>query len=103
MVQTLPAALRSVLHRDVPLAPLTSLGLGGRARFLVDARDGVTVAEALRWARAESVPAALLAGGSNVVVADAGFEGLVVRMVQRGIDRRRAPGPAGRSGAELWT
>lgn len=102
MVQTLPAALRSVLHRNVPLAPLTSLGLGGRARFLVDARDGITVAEALRWARAEGVPAVLLAGGSNVVVADGGFEGLVVRMVQRGIDRRRAPGAAGRSGAELW-
>jgi UDP-N-acetylmuramate dehydrogenase len=83
---------------DVPLAPLTTLGLGGRARRFVEARDGETVAAALRWAREEGLPAALLGGGSNIVIADAGFDGLVVRMAQRGLQRR----PRGER-QELWT
>lgn len=103
MASPLPSRLRPVLRPDAPLAPLSSLGLGGRARLLADARDGATVAAALGWAREEGLPTALLAGGSNIVVSDGGFDGLVVRMVQRGIERRRAPGPEGRQGAELWT
>ena len=103
MASTLPSRLRPVLRPDAPLAPLTSLGLGGRARFLCEARNGGTVAAALGWAREEGLAVALLAGGSNVVVSDGGFDGLVVRMAQRGIERRRAPGPVGRRGGELWT
>jgi UDP-N-acetylmuramate dehydrogenase len=69
---------------DVPLAPLTTLELGGPARHLVEARDEATVVEALRWAAARDVPVFVLGGGSNVVVADRGFDGLVVRVATRG-------------------
>lgn len=68
----------------VPLAPLTTLGVGGPARFLVDGHDDTTLAEALRWARLRGVPCRILGGGSNVVVPDAGFDGLVVRVLTRG-------------------
>jgi UDP-N-acetylmuramate dehydrogenase len=68
----------------VPLAPLTTLELGGPARHLVEAADDATIVEALSWADARGVPAFVLGGGSNVVVADAGFEGLVVRVATRG-------------------
>src|SRR5450432_2696108 len=73
---------------DVPLAPLTTLELGGRARHLVDAATDATILEALAWATARGVPALILGGGSNIVVADRGFDGLVVRVATRGRDFR---------------
>jgi UDP-N-acetylmuramate dehydrogenase len=64
----------------VDLAPLTTLRLGGPARSVVEA---TTEAQLVR---AASDPAALLlAGGSNVVVADAGVDATVVRILTRGI------------------
>jgi UDP-N-acetylmuramate dehydrogenase len=69
---------------DVPLAPLTTLELGGLARHLVEAADEGTILEALAWAEARGLPAFVLGGGSNVVVGDAGWEGLVVRVATRG-------------------
>jgi UDP-N-acetylmuramate dehydrogenase len=69
---------------DVPLAPLTTLELGGNARHLVAAADDDTVVEALRWAEARGLAALILGGGSNVVIADRGWDGLVVRVATRG-------------------
>jgi UDP-N-acetylmuramate dehydrogenase len=69
---------------DVPLAPLTTLELGGRARHLAEAADEPAIVEALSWARARGAPLFVLGGGSNVVVADAGFPGLVLRVTSRG-------------------
>jgi UDP-N-acetylmuramate dehydrogenase len=74
-----------VIRDGVPLAPLTTLELGGPARHLVDATDDDTIAEALRWAEARHLPTAILGGGSNLVVGDAGFDGLVVRIETRGL------------------
>jgi UDP-N-acetylmuramate dehydrogenase len=76
------------IRGQVPLAPLTTLELGGPARWLVTARDEATVFEALRWARDRSLEVACLAGGSNVVVADQGFDGLVVHLALQGIEQR---------------
>ena len=69
---------------DVPLAPLTTLELGGHARHFVEAADDDAVVEALRWAEARGLPVLILGGGSNVVIADRGFDGLVVRIATRG-------------------
>jgi UDP-N-acetylmuramate dehydrogenase len=80
-----------VLH-DAPLAPRTTLGLGGPARCLVEATDEAILVEALRWADAEGLRVLVLGGGSNVVVADAGFDGLVVQMALRGIAETRSAG-----------
>lgn len=71
--------------RDQPLAPFTSLELGGPAAHFVEVSTRGQVAEALRWAAAQQLPAAILGGGSNLVVGDAGYSGLVVRMATRGI------------------
>jgi UDP-N-acetylenolpyruvoylglucosamine reductase len=81
------------VRADVPLAPLTTLELGGSARHLVEAADDDTVVEALRWAEARGLPALILGGGSNVVIADRGWDGLVVRVATRG--RRFAESPDG--------
>jgi UDP-N-acetylmuramate dehydrogenase len=69
---------------DVPLAPLTTLELGGHARHLALATDAAAIAEALRWAEARGLPVLVLGGGSNLVVADAGFDGLVIHIASRG-------------------
>jgi UDP-N-acetylmuramate dehydrogenase len=69
---------------DVALGPLTTLELGGPARWLLEAADEATAVSAVRWADEQGVPLLVLGGGSNVVVADAGFPGLVLRLATRG-------------------
>ncbi len=74
---------------NAPLAPLTTLEVGGPAEHLVEAATDAEVADALRWARARGLPVSVLGGGSNVVVADGGIRGLVLRIASRGIDIER--------------
>ena len=71
-------------REHVGLAPYCTLGVGGPARFFVEGADEATVLEALGWARARDLPLRVLGGGSNLVVADAGVDALVVRMAIRG-------------------
>ena len=70
----------------VPLAPYCTMGVGGPARFFVDAEDEATVADAWTWAQSRGVALRVLGGGSNLVVGDAGVDGLVVRVGLRGIE-----------------
>jgi UDP-N-acetylmuramate dehydrogenase len=70
---------------DPRLASLTTLRLGGPARELVHAADEQTLLDAVRRADGGGTPLLLLAGGSNIVVADAGFDGTVVRIETRGV------------------
>jgi UDP-N-acetylmuramate dehydrogenase len=72
---------------SVPLAPLTTLALGGPARRLVEARTEAEVVEAVMGA---GEPVLVLAGGSNVVIADDGFPGTVVHVLTRGVEREGA-------------
>ena len=74
------------IQRDVPLAPLTSLELGGSAKHFLRAEDEQTLLGALRWASEQGLPAAILAGGSNVLVPDAGYDGLVIHMALGALD-----------------
>jgi len=62
------------------MAPLTTLGVGGPARYFVEARNEAEVIEAVGVARAQDLPLFVLGGGSNLVVADAGFPGLVLKI-----------------------
>ncbi len=73
------------VRAGVELAPLTTLELGGPARFFVEAADDAAAAEALLWATTHGVPVLVLGGGSNLVIADQGFDGLVLRMASRGL------------------
>src|SRR2546426_6561883 len=73
------------LAESVPLAGLSTLGVGGPARYYVRAASVESVAEAASWARAEGQPLLFLGGGSNLVVADEGFPGLVVHLRIRGV------------------
>jgi UDP-N-acetylmuramate dehydrogenase len=70
-----------------PLSELTTLRLGGAAARLVEVRDEAALVGAVRAADRAREPLLVLAGGSNVVVADAGFPGTVVRIASRGVAR----------------
>ncbi|CAN5806520.1 UDP-N-acetylmuramate dehydrogenase [soil metagenome] len=66
--------------RHAPLAPLTTFKVGGAADWLVTLRTGDEVTRAAMIARECGIPMTLLGGGSNVLVADAGVRGLVIRV-----------------------
>jgi len=67
------------------LADLTTLRLGGPAAELVVAEDERTLVDAVRAADSTGTPALVVAGGSNLVVADAGYAGTVVLVRTRGV------------------
>ena len=69
------------------LAPLTTIRLGGSARRLVETRTEAEAIAAVRDADAAGEPILVLAGGSNVVIADEGFPGTVVRLLTSGVNR----------------
>ncbi len=68
------------------LADLTTMRVGGPARRFVTASDADEIVRAVRAADEAGEPLLVLSGGSNLLVADAGFEGTVVRIASRGID-----------------
>jgi UDP-N-acetylmuramate dehydrogenase len=102
------AAFGARLRRDAPLAPFTTFRVGGPADWLVDASRADDVRRALAIARRHGVPMTILGGGSNVLVADAGVRGLVVRVhggevSQPAPDRVRADAGVAINGLVRWT
>jgi UDP-N-acetylmuramate dehydrogenase len=84
-----PAAAPSLLiERDVPLAPLSTLGVGGSARFFARAQTRDDARLAAHWAQERDLPLFPLGGGSNVVFGDQGFAGLVLELALSGIQWR---------------
>ena len=71
---------------NVSLAQYTTLSVGGAARWFVEASTEDEVLAALRFARVKDVPLFLLGGGSNLLVADKGFGGVVVRLASGTLD-----------------
>jgi len=83
-----------LLQENVPLAPLTTFKLGGPARYFVEAANAAEVQQAVEVARSRDLPLFILGGGSNLVVADTGWPGLVLRIAISGIDERSDGGKA---------
>ncbi len=78
-----------VLRDNVPLANLTTLGIGGPARYFTSVTTETELRDALVLARDRGLAAFILGGGSNLVVSDEGWPGLVVKIEIGGIQRRR--------------
>jgi UDP-N-acetylmuramate dehydrogenase len=77
-----------LLQENIPLAPFTTFRLGGPARYFVEAKSAGEVQEAVAFAASKNVPLFVLGGGSNLVVADSGWPGLVLKIAIPGIDQR---------------
>jgi len=73
------------IEEHVSLAPLTTFGVGGEARFFSIAESFEEVIEALDLARARALPVFVLGGGSNILISDSGFDGLVLSVRIKGI------------------
>ena len=73
------------IRENVALGPLTTLGVGGPARYFAVAENEADVAEAVRWASDRGLPFFVLGGGSNLLVSDAGFAGLVLQLAIKGV------------------
>ena len=87
------------LREHVPLAPYTTLGLGGKARYFAECGSEDEVRAALAYAAERRLPVYVLGGGSNVVFLDSGFPGLVLRVTVGGMESRDGPSPEVRAGA----
>jgi len=95
------------IEENKPLAPFTTFGIGGPARWLVEAASEEEIAEAAAWAGERGAALFVLGGGSNLLVSDAGFDGLVLRVGLRGINLADAPDQSGQAvyqvgGGEDW-
>jgi UDP-N-acetylmuramate dehydrogenase len=82
------------IQENVLLAPFTTLGVGGPARFFVEALSTAEVLEAVAYAKSHAAPLFILGGGSNLVVSDAGWPGLVLKVAILGINHRHGHGTA---------
>ncbi len=76
------------VEENVPLAEWCTLGVGGPARWFVEARSESDVIDALSWARSRHTDLFVLGGGSNIVISDAGLHALVVRIALEGVEQR---------------
>jgi len=92
------------IQENIPLAPLTTFHVGGPARYFVEAHSEHDVMEAVAHAAASKLPLFVLGGGSNLVVSDQGWPGLVLKVSLAGVefegDRQRMLFHAG--AGESW-
>ena len=96
------------VRRDAPLAPVTTFKVGGRADWLVQARTREDIRRALVLARELALPVTILGGGSNVLIADSGLRGVVIRVhggdvARIDASRIRADGGVTINGLVRWT
>lgn len=68
------------IQEKVPLAPMTSFRLGGEARYFADVKSLEELKEALEFAKEKKVDFYVIAGGTNLLISDKGFAGLIIRM-----------------------
>jgi UDP-N-acetylmuramate dehydrogenase len=74
------------IHTNIPLKNYTTMRLGGPARFMTDIHTPEEAAEVCRNAAAQHLPIFILGGGSNLIVRDEGFNGIVIRNRITGFD-----------------
>lgn len=74
------------IQQNVPLAPLTAFGLGGPAAYFVSIEKESDITEALQFSRDNNLDIFVFGGGSNMVVSDRGFNGMVLSIDNKGID-----------------
>jgi UDP-N-acetylmuramate dehydrogenase len=71
------------IKKDVALAPFTTFKIGGTAKYFVEVAAKEDLLAAVEWAKREKEPIYCLGGGSNLLIADEGLSGLVIRFVNR--------------------
>ena len=80
------------VKNNVPLAPMTTFQVGGEARHYVEAGSEEDLRSALRYAEENGLDVFVLGGGSNVLISDQGFDGLVIKIALKGVSTMELPG-----------
>ncbi|HXY08354.1 MAG TPA: UDP-N-acetylmuramate dehydrogenase [Terriglobales bacterium] len=75
-----------LIQEHVLLAPFTTIKVGGPARYFIEGTTVSEICEAVTFARTRNLPLFVLGGGSNLVVSDAGWPGLVLKVAIAGIE-----------------
>jgi UDP-N-acetylmuramate dehydrogenase len=83
--QKLSALADTTVSRDVPLSRHTRFGIGGPADIFVDAPEPARFIDAWRIARASGLDTVVIGGGTNLIVSDDGFRGVILRLSNRAI------------------
>jgi UDP-N-acetylmuramate dehydrogenase len=91
-----------LFEENKPLAPFTTFGIGGPARWFVEAASEEEIAEAAAWAQEHAPKLFVLGGGSNLLVSDAGFDGLVLHVGLRGIMAMNTPDESGQAEYRIY-
>lgn len=90
------------IQKNISLAPLTTFDIGGRAQYFVEVYNVEDIQDSVAFAHEKNVPYFILAGGSNVLFADNGFDGLVIKMANNNMVIRDGEIMSG-AGTELMT
>ena len=77
--------MTSKIEENVPLAKYTTLKIGGKARYFTSAKHENEIIEAVRFAEQNKLKIFILGGGSNILIADEGFDGLVLQIALKGV------------------
>jgi len=67
------------IEKEIKISELTTLGIGGKVKYFCEAKSASEVCEAIEFSKKKEVDYFILGGGSNVLVSDAGYEGLVIK------------------------
>ncbi|ABD00023.1 UDP-N-acetylenolpyruvoylglucosamine reductase [Synechococcus sp. 63AY4M2] len=89
------ARLSGRIQAGIPLAPLTTFRVGGKAEWYCEPHNNLELQQCLAWARAQGIPVTLLGAGSNLLISDAGLPGLVIHT-------RRLRGMQLLEGGRIW-
>lgn len=84
--------LKNRIQENIELKNLTTLKIGGAARFFVAAETEEEVVESVKFADEHDLPVFILGGGSNVLISDKGFDGLVLQINLKGIGIEKEDG-----------
>jgi len=73
--------LESNLKQNIPLAPLTTFKIGGPASFYIEVKVREDLIESINWAKKNNYDYFIIGGGSNILISDSGFKGLIIRLI----------------------
>ncbi len=68
------------LQKNISLAPYTTFKIGGKAKWFCEVKNSEDLIKAIEWAKKAKMPYFILGGGSNILVSDKGFDGLVIKL-----------------------
>lgn len=68
------------VQENIPLAPYTTYRIGGQARYFVVCKSEEDILNAVRWAKEKDLPYFVLGGGSNLLISDKGYSGLIIHL-----------------------